>query len=229
MPKWSVRKLKILFIENDSALRSLLTTMLGSKIDVIGSFATTAEALRFDEIKSADAALIDFALERDGLNGVELGIALRSLNENIGIAIYSQHEVEPLINRVPVSMRPGWSFFEKSASMLTSDYVEILSQTALGKGNWQEFDSVAADEQSKSVGLLLALSGRQRAVMELASSGKSTTEIARSLDMTYAYVRKELSRIYAILVPDATAAVDLKTAAVLKYLEIANISGNRKS
>jgi len=207
----------------------MLSAMLDSveKLELIGSFATTAEALKAPEVLSADAALIDFALERDGLNGVELGIALRSLNLNIGIAIYSQHEVEPLVSRVPAAMRPGWSFFEKSAFMTAQDYLGILNQTALGKGNWQDFEQTHTDSRANNVSLLLALSGRQRAVMDLASAGKSSVEIAKTLDMTYAYVRKELSRIYAVLVPEASAAVDLKTAAVLRYLEIAKSSGDR--
>jgi DNA-binding CsgD family transcriptional regulator len=178
-------------------------------------------------VQSADVALVDFALERDGLNGVELGIALRSLNQNIGVAIYSQHEVEPLVNRVPREMRPGWSFFEKSAFMSVEDYVDILNETARGKGNWQDFEHAYSDNRANSLSLLLSLTGRQRAVMDLASAGKSSMEIAKTLDMTYAYVRKELSRIYAVLVPAATAAVDQKTAAVLRYLEIAKSSVDR--
>ena len=207
----------------------MLSSMLDAtgQLELIGSFATTAEALRAPEIVSADAALIDFALERDGLNGVELGIALRSLNVNIGIAIYSQHEVEPLVSRVPLAMRPGWSFFEKSAFMTANDYLDILNQTALGKGNWQDFEQTHTDDRANNVSLLLALSGRQRAVMDLACAGKSSVEIAKTLDMTYPYVRKELSRIYSVLLPHASDDLDLKTAAVLRYLEISKSSVDR--
>ena len=207
----------------------MLSAMLDSieHLNLIGSFATTAEVLKAPAVHSADAALIDFALERDGLNGVELGIALRSLNENIGIAIYSQHEVEPLVNRVPLAMRPGWSFFRKSAFMTANDYHDILNQTALGRGNWQDFKDVSLQARATNFSMLLALSGRQRAIMDLASSGKSSVDIAKTLDMTHAYVRKELSRIYAVLLPDATGDLDLKTAAVLRYLEISRSSVDR--
>ncbi|MEY4367476.1 MAG: hypothetical protein RLZ28_891 [Actinomycetota bacterium] len=224
-----MRKLKVIYVENDSALRAMLSSMLDAveQVNLLGSFATTGEALKAPEVQIADVALVDFALERDGLNGVELGIALRSLNLNIGIAIYSQHEVEPLVTRVPREMRPGWSFFEKSAFMSVEDYVDILNETARGKGNWQDFEHAYSDNRANSLSLLLSLSGRQRAVMDLASAGKSSMEIAKTLDMTYAYVRKELSRIYAVLVPEATAAVDQKTAAVLRYLEIAKSNVDR--
>ena len=85
------------------------------------------EAMQRDVVGKADVALLDYSLDPNGLNGIELGIALRNLNEYIGIVIYSQFSVRPMVNRVPKQMRSGWSFFEKSATMETSDYVEILN------------------------------------------------------------------------------------------------------
>jgi hypothetical protein len=37
-------------------------------------------------------------------------------------------------------------------------------------------------------------------------------------------VRKELSRSYAVLLPESTPSDDLKTAAVLRYLELMRIN-----
>ena len=54
----------------------------------------------------------------------------------------------------------------------------------------------------------------------LAAQGITVQEIAEKLDISYAYVRKELSRAYSILLPDAQDGDDLKTQAILKYLEI---------
>jgi hypothetical protein len=45
-------------------------------------------------------------------------------------------------------------------------------------------------------------------------------EISIRLDLTYAYVRKELSRAYDILLPEAKESDDLKTLAILKYLQL---------
>jgi DNA-binding NarL/FixJ family response regulator len=60
--------------------------------------------------------------------------------------------------------------------------------------------------------------------MSLSSQGKSAKEIAVQLNLSYAYIRKELSRSYATLLPDATGSDDLKTAAVLRYIELMKIS-----
>ena len=217
-----MRKLKLLFIENDSALRRLLGGMLAEAngVELLASFARAEEVFGHSVVRTADAALIDFALDRDGLNGVEVGVALRSLNEHIGIVIYSQYSVKPLVNRVPQSMQSGWSFIEKNSDMAAEDYIKVLSETAAGKGNWQTVVSKTEDLRSTGISVLLALTSRQRTIMDLAAQGRSASEIALDLDISYAYVRKELSRAYSVLLPTASSAVDLKTSAVLKYLEI---------
>ena len=61
---------------------------------------------------------------------------------------------------------------------------------------------------------------RQRSIMSLSAQGKNPQDIALSLDLSYSYVRKELSRAYAVLLPDADQSSDLKTAAVLKFMEL---------
>jgi DNA-binding NarL/FixJ family response regulator len=172
----------------------------------------------------ADVALVDFALDQNGLNGIELGIALRNINEYIGIVIYSQFSVRPMVHRVPKSMRAGWSFFNKSAEMNVEDYAKVLRATAAGKGNWEEVLEEDNRNQEGEASVFFALTPRQRSIMSLSVQSKSPQDIAEQLGLSYSYVRKELSRAYAILLPNASASDDLKTAAVLRYMELMRIS-----
>ena len=217
-----MRPTRLIYIENDPALRNILGEMLGGSpaLEVLGKFGGADEVLDRELATKADVALIDFALDQNGLNGIELGIALRNLNEYISIVIYSQFSVRAMVNRVPKNMRSGWSFFDKSASMGLEDYVRILKETATGKGNWEEIlveDDTAQENESS---IFFSLTPRQRTVMTLSAQGKSPKEIAAQLNLTYSYVRKELSRSYAVLVPNSDETSDLKTAAVLKYMEL---------
>jgi DNA-binding NarL/FixJ family response regulator len=217
---------RMIYVENDSALRNVLGGMLAKSpsIDMLGSFGRADEVMQRDVVLKADVALIDFSLDPNGLNGVELGIALRNINEYIGIVIYSQFSVRPMVHRVPKQMRSGWSFFDKSATMATSDYVEILKFTAAGKGNWEDVLEVNGQAQESESSLFFSLTPRQRSIMSLTSQGKSSQEIATQLNLSYSYVRKELSRAYGVLVPNPLAGNDLKTAAVLKYMELMRLS-----
>ena len=194
------------------------------ELDLVGSFANANEVLDRATVRGADVALVDFSLDQNGLNGIELGIALRNLNEYIGIVVYSQYSVSQMVSRVPKAMRHGWSFFDKSAEMSLSDYVEIIRSTASGNGNWE---SVAVGEVAKveaRSSIYFQLSPQQRSIMSLSAQGKGAKEIASQLNLSYSYVRKELSRSYAILLPDASPSDDLKTAAVLKYMDLTRLT-----
>jgi len=218
-----MRSTRVMYVENDQALRQFLHQSLAKHqdVEIIGSFAGSDEALDRALVRKADVALIDFGLETNGLNGIELGIALRTINEYIGIVIYSQYKVHKMFKRVPPSMRNGWSFFEKSGEMSTDDYVKIIKETAVSKGNWEEFASLAEENVDPDMNRYYDLSSRQRSIIALMAQGVSVQEIGTRLDLSYAYVRKELSRAYSVLLPDAQDGEDFKTLAILKYLQLA--------
>ena len=135
VPKLNMRPTRLIYVENDSALRSILGDMLANSpdLEILAKYARAHEVRDRSVVRKADVALIDFALDQNGLNGIELGISLRNINEYIGIVIYSQYSVRPMVSRVPKSMRAGWSFFNKSAEMGVEDYVNILLRTASGR------------------------------------------------------------------------------------------------
>ncbi|CAN2181725.1 CitB Response regulator containing a CheY-like receiver domain and an HTH DNA-binding domain [Candidatus Nanopelagicaceae bacterium] len=213
---------RVMYVENDSALRQFLQDSLKDQpgIELIGIYSDGISALNRAVAKKADVALIDFGLDTDGLNGIELGIALREINEYIGIVIYSQFNVRKMVNRVPPAMRNGWSFFEKSGEMSAADYAKILKDTAIGKGNWEEFFPSSSEANEADLNPYYELTSRQRSIISLLAQGISVQEISLRLDLTYAYVRKELSRAYDILLPEAKESDDLKTLAILKYLQL---------
>ena len=217
-----MRASRLIYIENDPALRNILGKMLASspELELLQDFGRAEDVLDRNLAKRADVALIDFALDHNGLNGVELGIALRSINEYIGIVIYSQFTVRQMVGRVPKEMRSGWSFFEKSATMELADYVSILKITAAGKGNWEDVLERDINQQDSESSIFFTLTPRQRSIMTLTIQGKGAQEIAQNLDLSYSYVRKELSRAYAVLLPNSDSTTDLKTAAVIKYMEL---------
>ncbi|MEI6763428.1 MAG: hypothetical protein WCL26_04235 [Actinomycetes bacterium] len=217
-----MRSTRLIYVENDSALRSFLESSLAQhgELEIIGSFGNGVQALDRALVSKADVALIDFGLDSEGLNGIELGIALRTINEYIGIVIYSQFNVRKMVNRVPPAMRNGWSFLEKSGEMTSADYVKVLKETVLGKGNWEDFVTETQEGEDGRLDLYYELTSRQRSIISLLAQGISVQEIGSRLDLTYSYVRKELSRAYAVLLPDATENDDLKTRAILKYLQL---------
>jgi len=129
-----------------------------------------------------------------------------------------------MVNRVPKEMRSGWSFFDKSAEMALQDYVDIIKLTSSGKGNWEQVSAEEVENAEVQSSIYFQLTPRQRSIMSLSAQGKSAQDIALQLDLSYSYVRKELSRSYAVLLPESSPSDDLKTAAVLKYMELMRMS-----
>lgn len=212
-----MRPSRVIYVENDPALRGILSRALAASPEIDLTLATSSpdEALASPHATHADVALLDLALGADQLNGIDLGLALREINPELGIVIYSQYSLKNLARRVPEKQRMGWSFIPKSGEMETSELIRILRATARGLGQ-------ATPDVMQPTGVedpLQNLTPRQRAVMALAATGLSAPDISQRLGITQDSVRKDLSKAYRVLVPEDEGG-DLRTRAVLAYLRL---------
>ena len=214
-----MRPSRLIYVENDPALRGVMTRLLSAHpdIELLISVESPDEALSSPEVARADVALLDLALGPNVMNGIDLGLALREQNSNIGIVIFSQYDVSMLGRRVPEEQRIGWAFLPKSGDMSTDELVAILRNTAQGM--------VTGEFSTSGTGpsVLDQMSARCRAVIALAATGLSAPQIAQRLGMSADSVRQDLSRSYRILVPDAHSGDDIRTRAILAYLSLMRV------
>lgn len=213
-----MRPTRVIYVENDPALRGIVSKVLAARaeLDLILTAENADAVLESDAAKAADVALLDLALGLGAMNGIDLGIALRERNPNIGIVIHSQHSLTHLARRVPENLRIGWSFLPKSGDMNMDDLVAVLRTTAQGIATGNTQPELTEREGSA----LEALTPRQRAVMALASSGLSAPQVAQRLGVSHDSVRQDLSKAYKQLVPNADPGDDLRTRAILTYLQL---------
>lgn len=208
----------VLYVEDDPTLRGILTELLRTapELHVVASVATSAEALTITREQRIDVALLDLALGPDELTGIELGIRIRELRPDTGIVLLSQHVVPDFIDQLPDRYREGWSFIAKRSDLRIQRLTEILIATSRGL-NIVDPEILAA--RSTAVDdPVTRLTPRQREIMALAAVGRDATAIASELSLAAGTVRQELSKAYAVLVPDPTPGTDLRTSAVLAYL-----------
>jgi len=208
----------VLYVEDDPTLRGILAEILATAptLDVVAAVATPGEAMDVARATSIDVALLDLALGEGEITGIELGIRLRELRADMGIVIMSQHVVPDFIRQLPDRYRGGWSFIAKTADLRARKLAEILVATANGL-NVVDPEILAARQES-SGDPVEALSPRQREIMSLAAAGRDANAIAAELNLAPGSVRQELSKAYAVLVPEPTPGTDLRTSAVLAYL-----------
>ena len=210
------RPTRVLYVENDPVLRSMMSAFIKAlpDIELVASVSSSSEALEYTA--PIDVALLDWALGPESLNGVELGHALRARNENIGIVIMSQHyawDFHGANNRVAM----GWSYVEKRVNLDSAYLAKVLKATASGLSVVEP--SIDKDRAPVSVERLGQLTPRQRQIMSIAATGVDANVIAERLGLRPVSVRKELSECYRVLVPDAIAGTDLRTAAVVAWIE----------
>lgn len=211
-----VRPTRVIYVENDPALRGIITQLLEQRpeIEILLATGIAHEALDQRIAEQADVALLDLALGSSQMNGIDLGLALRSLNDNIGIVIHSQYRLDTVARTVPPEALIGWVTLPKSGELPIGDLIKTLRDAARGV----TMTEPPADDEGSP---LEELTIRQRAVMGMAATGVKSTEIARRLRISHDAVRQDLSRAYRVLVPDADPdSDDLRTRAVLAYLEL---------
>lgn len=211
-----MRATRVIYVENDPALRGIMTSLLAESQDVQVLLATglAHEALDPEIVGMADVALIDLALGSAQMNGIDLGLAMRKANENIGIVIHSQYELDTVARSVPPTALIGWSTLAKSGDMAIDDVVRIVRETARGMTN------VSAPSSAASRSPLERMTVRQRAVMGMTSAGVNPQEVARRLGISHDAVRQDLSAAYRVLVPDVSPSDDVRLRAVFTYLEL---------
>lgn len=213
-----MRPTRVLYVENDPALRGILSHALNQHpdVDLLAPVGSAAEALEAARAQHYDVALLDLALGSGVMNGLELGVALRTITADIGIVIYSQHAVSDFADSLPESLVWGWSVLQKRADVDLEVLVRVLRSTARGHTTVEE--SVLPIQAGANTSPIRQLSPRQREIMSYAATGRDATAIAEALGIAPITVREHLSHAYQVLVPDPRPGTDLRTTAVLRYL-----------
>ncbi|SRR6056297_395763 len=224
-----MRPSRLIYVENDPALLGVMSNVLRSQpmLELLLASSDPLEVLGSDCVEQADVALLDLALGRDTLTGMDLGMALRNRNPNIGIVIHSQHPMKNVSKQVPEAQRMGWSYLAKTGTLKPEELTDILRSTARGMSH----ERMRSDDTDFDAGsaLLADLTARQRVIMGLASLGMSAPEIGEHIDLSPESVRKDLSKAYQRLVPDAGTGSDVRTKAVVAYLRLINDVEQRDS
>jgi DNA-binding NarL/FixJ family response regulator len=214
----AVRQSRAIHVEDDPALRAVFREILTARaeLEFLGSYGSASDALADPQAARADIALLDLDLGPHSLNGIELGLLLRERNPNMGIAIFTQHVVPDFVGSLPDETQWGWSFIEKRSDLDIDQLVDVMRATAKGLNVVDPGIQRARTAGAPSV--IDELTMRQREILALAATGLDATAIADELGFSPVTVRQDLSKAYAVLVPDPKKGTDLRTSAVLRYL-----------
>lgn len=212
-------KTRVLLVASDPALRGGLRQHLDAQADlmVVTAVATQDEALEQDAA-GFDSALIDLDSAGPRSSAMRLGLELKARCATLGIVILTDQPVGDPFPLLPEPARMGWSYLDKAQDFDEHHLAQAIVATSWGLN----VRDAGIQERRPDDGApnLTDLTDRQREVIALASRGLDVASIGARLGMTAATTRQELSRVYAVLVPDPDDGTDLRTLAVLRYLRI---------
>jgi DNA-binding NarL/FixJ family response regulator len=210
-PKDMEFRLRVLVIDDEPLVLSLLSEVLRSLGYETQTAASSAEARKIHQSFDADVAIIDVDLGA-GPNGFDLATTLRSINPAIAI-IFLTNLLEPkLAGRSGKDLPRGHAYLIKSRLGEAAMLDETIKQVSRGHGS--DFR-----DDLKAINPLSDLSRSQLDAVRLLAQGKSNEEIAQERKTTVRAVRMILARAFQAMGLDEDAGPERRVQAAIKYLK----------
>jgi len=180
---------RIILIEDDLFTRSTLSALLGHRgFEVVGQTESVEEALMLQELYSPEVALVDLDLG-PGPNGIDIAIALRRVNPNIGIVMLTTFIDPRFTGTSNLPLPKGTRFLTKGelndVSILVTSILQVMR------------NPLSPSKQLKRSGSLLTEG--QIEILRLVSEGHTTASIAITRGVSEKSIEATLARIHSSL------------------------------
>lgn len=209
-------KRKILVVEDDSLLRSLISDVLTGAGFIVTAAANAVEAKNSISSFDPDVALLDIELGA-GPSGIDLAEFIKSQAPHVAI-IFLTHLPDPRFAGVDSGSIPKKSAYIRKEMIsqpgLLLEIVESVLRDETGRGMRHDLDPQRP---------FAALSKSQVAVLRSVALGLSNSEIAAQRNTTVRAVENLIRRTLSAAGIENEATVNIRTAAVRAYIEAAGL------
>lgn len=179
-------KRKVLIVEDEPLLRSLISTALEADGLEVRSAGNSAEARKVAEDFDPDVALLDIELG-DGPSGIDLALILRRKSPEIGL-VFLTHIPEPRVVGVDNRTIPNNAAYLVKERIAEPGVVKDAIEAALRNRVGREF------RDDKKAHPLSEVSRSQLEVLKLVALGRSNSEIAQARGTTIRAVENLVKR-----------------------------------
>ena len=185
---YQMRNARLILVEDDAFTRATLgDALILQGFDVKARVATAAEALAAQVEHSPQVAVLDLDLGI-GPTGIDVAIALRSKNPQIGIVFLTTYKDPRLIESNLPTLPEGAIYLNKlemnSTSVIAGQISAAMMKPLIRRGlPWLRNSPLSA------------LSTLQIEIMKEIAEGASTSEIAKSRGVSEQAIDKSISRI----------------------------------
>ena len=206
---------KVLVVEDDALLRSLIVSKLLADGFVVEATDSAATARKIADDFDPDVALLDIELG-NGPTGIDLALILRKNQPEIAL-VFLTHIPEPRVVGIDNRKIP------KNAAYLAKDRItdptmlsDAIDAALRGKAG-RDFRDDKRDYP------LAELSRSQLAVLQMVALGMSNTQIAKERDTTVRAVENLVKRAFEAAGIDTEAGGNPRVNAAREYIRIAGL------
>jgi DNA-binding NarL/FixJ family response regulator len=201
-----------MLVEDDPFTRATLGDALAIQgFDVRARVGTAFDAIEAQRIHDPQAALLDLDLGI-GASGIDVAIALRANNSNIGIVFLTTYKDPRLISSNIPSLPQG-SIFLNKIEMNSTSKISIQISLAVVKPLAKRALPWVRN------GPLNSMSQLQIEILKDIADGLSTTEIARNRGVSEQAIDKSINRISKNFGIPRSADSNMRVQIVLAYFE----------
>lgn len=217
VPAQAEVRTRVVVVEDEDLYREMLVSILSLRpqLEVVGSFASGADALAQIPALRPDVVLMDIVLG-GGMNGIQVGLKLRQALPRLGIALLSNHLKPSILRSIPENAMLGWAYLHKAAVKSIAVIERAIAGTADGM---VVLDPGIIASASRTQRAPVDLTPRQVDVLHLMAQGYSNEGIAEGLGLTEKTVSNYINNIYQRLTIDGdNPQMQPRIKAVLYYL-----------
>ena len=207
-----MKNVRLIIVEDDAFTRATLGDALSHQgFNVKARVATASEALAAQKDFDPQVAVLDLDLGI-GPTGIDVAIALRSHNPNIGIIFLTTDKDPRLIESNLPNLPEGAIYLNKTEMNSTSMIADQISAAVMKPLTKRSFPWTRH-------GPLAGMSTLQIEIMKEIADGFSTAEIARTRGVSEQAIDKSISRIMKHLGISKSADTNQRVQIVRAFFE----------
>jgi DNA-binding NarL/FixJ family response regulator len=208
MTSW---KRRLLIVEDDKLVASLLRETLAAKGFEAVSCGSVTEAVSLVEKFDPDAALLDVHLG-NGPSGVQLGHRIHLTNPEVAIIFLSKYPEASYSSDGKLELPPGCAFVSKDLLSDSTQLAEAIEEVLKNTSASPQRDDLF------SRGELKQLTSTQLEILRLASLGLTNSAIASRRGTNERTVEQRLKSIYQALNISVTSHTNPRVLAIRAYI-----------
>lgn len=202
---------RVLVVDDDVLLATLVKKSLASEGFVVETAVSAAEGRRKVNAFDPDLVLLDLALGA-GPSGVHLAHALTERRPDVAILVLTKYPDAQSATSDGVDLPVGVGFLRKQLVSEPDQLVAAMEQVLADRP-----DQVRQDKSSRRA--FPELPDKGIVVLRLLAEGHSNQEIAKRASLSVKSVERWLERIYREMKLDTDGSINLRVAAVRRYLK----------